>query len=340
MLPAQRDAVILALLQQQRVVTVEAVCAQCNCSAVTARRDLERLAREGLLRRTHGGAVSVSGSNGATPATDTRTLLEARAALADRSNVLVVTPTESALIRQIVERARRSLRAGDRRVRRLSGRHHHDCHRRLPGRARAGPLRGPLRAGATARAAPAARRQPFAREHRVAQPRIHAGPARDVRLRLRSSSASTGTVCARLCARWSTAVLNVHPEINMIMGINDDSVLGALDAYRSAGLRRAPRRPLRVRSGRAGHSGPVGAGRAAEGRRRDVPRGGRPGLRGCGRLRLPQLRPARADHYAVRGGNRRDARTLLLGRRARRNMGHQLEQRREPALPPVPDTRC
>ena len=36
-------------------------------------------------------------------------MLEARAALADRSSVLVVTPTESALIRQIVERARRSL---------------------------------------------------------------------------------------------------------------------------------------------------------------------------------------------------------------------------------------
>jgi DeoR family transcriptional regulator of aga operon len=31
-------------------------------------------------------------------------------------------------------------------------------------------------------------------------------------------------------------VLNVHPEINIIMGINDDSALGALDAYRAAGL--------------------------------------------------------------------------------------------------------
>jgi ABC-type sugar transport system substrate-binding protein len=32
------------------------------------------------------------------------------------------------------------------------------------------------------------------------------------------------------------AVLGVHPEINLIMGINDDSALGALDAYRAAGL--------------------------------------------------------------------------------------------------------
>ncbi len=56
MIPSQRDLAIVSALRQRGVVTVAEICAMCGCSPVTARRDLERLERQGLLLRTHGGA--------------------------------------------------------------------------------------------------------------------------------------------------------------------------------------------------------------------------------------------------------------------------------------------
>jgi len=40
-------------------VSVEALCEEFSLSPVTVRRDLDALERQGLLRRTHGGAVSI-----------------------------------------------------------------------------------------------------------------------------------------------------------------------------------------------------------------------------------------------------------------------------------------
>ncbi len=45
-----------------------------------------------------------------------------------------------------------------------------------------------------------------------------------------------GAGCETRLARWCIDVLAVHPEINVIFAINDDSAQGALDAYRAAGL--------------------------------------------------------------------------------------------------------
>ena len=50
---------ILTALQQSGSVSVEALSKDLDVSLVTIRRDLDGLERQGLLRRTHGGAVSI-----------------------------------------------------------------------------------------------------------------------------------------------------------------------------------------------------------------------------------------------------------------------------------------
>lgn len=57
MLPAERRARIMEALEEQRVVKVSALSEVLGVSEITIRRDLKLLDREGVLRRTHGGAV-------------------------------------------------------------------------------------------------------------------------------------------------------------------------------------------------------------------------------------------------------------------------------------------
>jgi DeoR family transcriptional regulator of aga operon len=54
-----RFSAILSLLQQTGRVDVESLSQQLDVSLVTIRRDLDALEQKGLLRRTHGGAVSI-----------------------------------------------------------------------------------------------------------------------------------------------------------------------------------------------------------------------------------------------------------------------------------------
>lgn len=56
-LPAERHGRILELLRERRAVRVSSLSEQMAVSEVTIRRDLEALERQGLLERTHGGAV-------------------------------------------------------------------------------------------------------------------------------------------------------------------------------------------------------------------------------------------------------------------------------------------
>jgi DeoR/GlpR family transcriptional regulator of sugar metabolism len=60
MIAEEREAAILALLQEQGVVSMQTLVERCRgVSAVTLRRDLTRLENQGKLQRTHGGAVHV-----------------------------------------------------------------------------------------------------------------------------------------------------------------------------------------------------------------------------------------------------------------------------------------
>lgn len=54
-----RWTAILEKLRQSGTVTVEVLSAELGTSVVTVRRDLDQLERDGLLQRTHGGAVSI-----------------------------------------------------------------------------------------------------------------------------------------------------------------------------------------------------------------------------------------------------------------------------------------
>ncbi len=57
MIPAQRRVRIVELLKERRAVRVSSLSDDLRVSEMTIRRDLERLEAEGLLSRTHGGAI-------------------------------------------------------------------------------------------------------------------------------------------------------------------------------------------------------------------------------------------------------------------------------------------
>src|SRR6187551_2910464 len=57
MLAVARRTAIADLLRDSGAVTVTEVEAHFGVSPMTARRDLDELARQGIARRTHGGAV-------------------------------------------------------------------------------------------------------------------------------------------------------------------------------------------------------------------------------------------------------------------------------------------
>jgi len=56
----QRTQFILTSLQETGTVVVEDLAEHLKVSVVTIRRDLDQLEQQGLLRRTHGGAVSIA----------------------------------------------------------------------------------------------------------------------------------------------------------------------------------------------------------------------------------------------------------------------------------------
>ncbi len=64
---ATRREIALDLLQKQGEVSVSGLSERTGVSLMTIRRDLEILERDGVLRRVHGGAVSVASRGYATP---------------------------------------------------------------------------------------------------------------------------------------------------------------------------------------------------------------------------------------------------------------------------------
>jgi DeoR/GlpR family transcriptional regulator of sugar metabolism len=64
-LPARRRSELLRLVRARGQITVAEIAAQFEVSADTIRRDLDLLAENGLLHRTHGGAVAAGSLVGA-----------------------------------------------------------------------------------------------------------------------------------------------------------------------------------------------------------------------------------------------------------------------------------
>ena len=57
LIPAERHEYILNLIQQKKAVRVSTLSGALGVSEITIRRDLERLEEQGVLERTHGGAI-------------------------------------------------------------------------------------------------------------------------------------------------------------------------------------------------------------------------------------------------------------------------------------------
>jgi len=64
LLSFDRRRQILEAVNRKKSVTVDALCEAFPVSRMTISRDLERLEREGLLQRVHGGAVSLAQRTG------------------------------------------------------------------------------------------------------------------------------------------------------------------------------------------------------------------------------------------------------------------------------------
>lgn len=62
LIASQRQLRIMDLLRRQGVVTITELAQAFAVSAMTIRRDLDELDRQGLLQRTHGGAIALAGA--------------------------------------------------------------------------------------------------------------------------------------------------------------------------------------------------------------------------------------------------------------------------------------
>lgn len=235
MIPSQRDAVIQSLLKQNGVVTVAEICAYCDCSAETARRDLRRLEEAGKLIRTHGGGVAAQGGSPFQARVNRGGLTEVRAALVDRADALVVTTTETKAMHLLVERCRR---AGIPIVAEASG---------YPG-AKTVVAVDNYRAGYELGqwVAVQARQRldekvtvldvGYPQPNTEARSRGFEDGLRDLPHSRRTVLHVDGQVHFDAARQIAADALSVHPEVNIIFGINDQSALGALEAYREAGL--------------------------------------------------------------------------------------------------------
>ena len=63
MFPVERRKAILEILDKRNSVSVEELSKTLFTGEATVRRDLDKMAREGIITRTHGGAVRLQNEN-------------------------------------------------------------------------------------------------------------------------------------------------------------------------------------------------------------------------------------------------------------------------------------
>ncbi len=102
MLLAEREDLILSLVQRQGVVSVRDLADACAATEVTIRRDLTRLEARNLLRRTHGGAVRMNKTAIETP------VPPARDQTINIPDALILAPVQDSAVHTLRERALRN----------------------------------------------------------------------------------------------------------------------------------------------------------------------------------------------------------------------------------------
>ena len=231
LLQVQRDQIILQRLREQGVATVRALSEACIVTEVTIRRDLQRLESQGLLIRTYGGATLIDIRS------DTPIVLRHKPNFVQEIDVLIMTYARTQRSHLLLEQARQ---------------------RGLPIIAESEMIDKAQYVGIDHFQAS------FALGKWVAQniPTLNGEPRRvlDVtyyfpHTRERSQAFMEGLTEHLPSAQRVLSVdgqalksetymlvkdaLAVHPEINLIFAINDDSALGALEACRDMGRKPA-----------------------------------------------------------------------------------------------------
>lgn len=248
MLLIEREREIIQLLNQRGTISVRELAESCNVTEMTIRRDLKKLEQLNLLQRTHGGATRID-----------LPLLAQVANQPDNgfkqadlpTDALILAPVQSHIAHTLRERAVRS---------------------QIPLLAESAPIEnaiylGPLNYEGSAALGRWAGEYVLEHFDGVAQ-------VLDIILQLpntRERSAGfvdglrevLGDVNTHIISvdgrglyneayQVALDALRVHPQINVIFGINDDSVLGGLQAYHD--LERDPERLLAVNVGGEGRT--------------------------------------------------------------------------------------
>ncbi len=240
MIPVEREEKIVALVNKRGVVSVRELADLCDVTAMTIRRDLTRLEARQLLRRTHGGAVSPENAQDPTQSEDEPL---------DTPDALILAPIQN--------RAAHTLRE-------------HALRNQIPLLAESAPFEGAVYLGPrNFEAAFALGRWAgeYVQTHFDGKAHV-LDITQDQLLNTRTRSAGFdhglrsvlgehaeiltlhGRGLYNEAYQVAIDALRLHPEINVIFGINDDSVLAGLQAY--SDLDRSPDDLLAVNVGGEG----------------------------------------------------------------------------------------
>ncbi len=223
MLLIERENEILSLVNKRGAVSVRELAELCDVAEVTIRRDLKKLESLNLLRRTYGGAVQIG------VATENSARLTVPDKSADVPDALILAPVQNRAVHTLRERALRS---------------------RIPLIAESAPQDGAIYLGPNnfdASVALGVWAGEYVRDHLGGNACVLDIVLQLPNTRARSAGFSKGLRSVLGDAAQIVTVdghglyneayqvakdaLRVHPEINVIFGINDDSVLGGLQAY-------------------------------------------------------------------------------------------------------------
>ncbi len=232
MIKAEREARILAILNDVGVASIRDLSAKLGgVSEVTVRRDVARLSERGMVRRSHGGVSRVDGANGSGPAADP---VEELGLPIEDTDAIVLPPLE--------DRGAETLRLMARR-------------RGIPFLAESAPQVGGSYLGADNVAAGRDLGEAAARELTglIDEARILIVSLESLpNTRARCDGFLEGFTAAfdgkvrhwrvngrglfKSALRASLDALQAHPDINVLFGVNDHSILAAIEASDRLGL--------------------------------------------------------------------------------------------------------
>lgn len=246
MLLAERETKIVAMVNQKGACTVRALAEHFGVTEVTIRRDLTKLESLRLLKRTHGGAVSLENGR------------ELALLLANLPDVPEEPVADALILAPIQNRAAHALR--ERAVR-----------NQIPFLAESCPQEGAIYVGpenydaafALGEWAGQCFLKQFGRSAAACAIDITQAELTNARERSAGFSAGFGSIVDNCVLHsidghgiYSDAhpivreALRLHPEVNVMFGINDDSIMAGIHAY--SDLERDPDRLIAVNVGGEG----------------------------------------------------------------------------------------